>query len=83
MLEVQALLEGGAFQDGLGCGEEGETGLTLVWYLRGVGAATIEAWEAATASAEPTEGLPWVAAGVAEAVGGGTTAVAMVVVGEV
>ena len=37
--EVQALLDGGALWDGLGCGGEVRMGPTLVWYLFGTGAA--------------------------------------------
>ena len=46
--EVQALLDGGALRDGLGCGREGGVGPTLVWYLLGAGAAV----------EEPTAALP-------------------------
>ena len=63
----------------LGCGGEGGTGPTLVWYLCGVEAATTEAWDVAAASAGPTAGLPLVAAG-AEAARENTTAAAVVVV---
>ena len=52
----------------------------MVWYLRRAGAATIEAWEATTASAGPMAGLPWVAAGVA-VVEEGTVATTAAVVG--
>ena len=69
-------MEGGALQDGLGYGEEGGIGSTLVWYLRGAGTAATEAWEVATASVEPMAGLPWVATGAATAAGEGTTAAA-------
>ena len=74
-------MEGGAFRDGLGSGGEGGIGPTLVWYLRGAGAVATEAWEAVTAFAEPTAGLPWAAAWAAVVVGGGTAA-ATAVVGE-
>ena len=40
--DVRALLVGGAVRDGLGCGEEGGVGLTLVWYFLGAGAAAEE-----------------------------------------
>ena len=79
-------MEGGALWVSLGCGGEGGTGPTLVLYLRRVGAAATEAWDAAAASAGPTAELGWAAAGVAAAVkgivvtasavvGGGATAV--------
>ena len=66
-LEVQALFDCGALQDGLGCGGEGGVGPTLVWYRLGAGAAveetTAAAGEAAVSSAaaggaalEPPEG---------------------------
>ena len=72
-LEVRALLEGGAYRDGLGCRGEGGTRPTLVWCQRGAGAAA--------ASAEPTTRPSWAAEGAAAAVGGGTTATVAVVVG--
>ena len=75
-------MEGRAFRDGIGCGGKGGTGPTLVWYLCGAGATTIEAWEAAAASAEPPAGLPWAVAGAAAAVGGGIVAAAATMVGE-
>ena len=56
-------MEDKALRVGLGCGEEGERGSTLVLYLRGAGAT--EAWGAAAASTKPTARLPWVAAVVA------------------
>ena len=62
------------------CGGEGGTGPTLVWYLRRVGAAAIEAWDVAAASTGPTAGLPWAAAG-ATVAKEGTVATAGVVVG--
>ena len=43
MLEVRALLDGRALMDGLRCDEEEGMGLTLVWYLLGVGATEVEA----------------------------------------
>ena len=46
--EVRALLNGGAFRDGLGYGGEGGVGPTLVWYLLRAGAA----------AEEPTVALP-------------------------
>ena len=36
--EVQALLDGGALRDGLGCDGEGGVGLNLLWYLLKAGA---------------------------------------------
>ena len=67
-------MEGGALRVGLGCGEDGGVRPTLVWYLRGAGAAATEAWEAVVASAEPTAGLPGATAAA------GTAAVAAAVV---
>ena len=60
-------------------GGEGRTGPIPVWYLRGVGAVEIEAWEALVAYAEPMVGSPWVATEAATTttvVGGGATAAA-------
>ena len=76
-------MEGGALWVSLGCGGEGGTGPTLVLYLRRVGAAATEAWDATTG---PTAELAWAVAGVVAAVkgivvtastmvGGGVTAV--------
>ena len=70
-------MEDKALWVGLGCGEEGGRGPTLVLYLRGAGAT--EAWGAAAASAEPTTGLLWVAAVVA--VGAGMVAAAVAAAG--
>ena len=75
--KVRALLEGGDLLVGIGCGEEGGTGLTLVLYLREVGAAATKAWGAAPSSTGTTVGLPWeVAWAVAVVVGGGAAAAA-------
>ena len=70
-------MKGRALRVGLGCTGQSRTGPTLVLYLRGVGAATTEAWGAAVAIIEPTAVLPWAAAVVV--VGAGTTAVPVVV----
>ena len=77
-----ALLEGGALRDGLGCGGERGTGSTPGMVPTWVRAAATEAWEAAAASVEPTVGLPWAVGGATAAVGGGTTATLVAVVGE-
>ena len=63
-------MEGGALRVGLGCGGEGGTGPTLIWYLRRVGETPTEVRAAAAASTGPTAGLPWAAARAATAVEG-------------